>query len=269
MHIGRRPVLATTNSSYRASQTTRPAGRRPTLPAALQCLVTLTSTSKSSRRLRPRTLRTTPSLLRRLPTFIGRSLPMCPMFISRPCRHDTMRLRSVRTALIAAPRRTTTPPLRHITPPPMLLRRRSDILRITGIATTMTNPMALGSHRRPSRLSPQACHIRRSLQQETPRISTPCPPVRRRSPSPALKLSPRLMPLRPTTLGSIRDMAPTAAVRALLLILPTPRPHIQPPLRCRHILQVTTPILLDLLGQTHRARLHWHRHTRSHLDLPG
>lgn len=122
----------------------------------------------------------------------------------------------------------------------MLLRRRSDILRITAIAAAaaMTSPMvlvlalalSLGRHRRPSRLRPQACHIRRSLQQETPR--TICPPARRRLPSLALNLSLRLMPLRPTALGSIRDMAPTAAVRALLLILQTLRPHIQPPPRC-------------------------------------
>lgn len=265
-------MLATTNSSYQARQTTRPAGQRPTLPATPQCLATPTSTNKSSRRLRPRTLRTTPSRLRSLPTSIGRSLPTCPMSISRPCRHDTMRLRSAQAALIAAPRRTTTAPLRHTTPRPMLLRRRSDILRITGITAAMTNPMvlALGRHRRPSRLSPQACHIRRSLQQETPRISRPCPPVRRRSPSLALKLSLRLMPLQPTAQGSIRHMALTAAVQALLLILPTLRRHTQPPLRCRHILQVMTPpILLDLGGQTHRAHLHWHHHICSHLDLPG
>lgn len=118
----------------------------------------------------------------------------------------------------------------------MFLRRRSDILRITDIAAAVTSPMvlALGRHRRLSRPSPQACHIRRSLQQETPRII--CPPVRRRLQSLALNLSLRLMPLRPTALGSIRDMAPTAAVRTLLLILPTLRPHIQPPPRCLPIL---------------------------------
>lgn len=255
-------------SSYRVRPTTRPAGQRLALLVTVPCPDTRINT-KSRRRLRPRTLRITLRRSLSLPTSSVLSLPICRTIISL-YRRDTLRPRPARTPM-AAPRRPTTP-LRHITPPPMFPRRHSDIPHIMDTTTTaMSSRMVLGPgrHRHPSRLSPQACHIPRTLQQERPHTNKPCPPVHLHSRYLVLNPSPRHMPLRATVLGSSKDMVPMVAAQIPPLTLPTLKLPIQQLPICQHIPRmIAVPTITDPVGQTHRAP-HWRRHICSLLDLPG